>query len=97
MAICCCSLAGTAACQHCSNNPFATEVWTNTIVTDKTYAVLPNLYYQQLTEESEPKPEIVECKDCEFYIKHDKRCVVWNHGVHKDDYCSRSQKKEVEE
>ena len=31
--ICCCSLAGTAACQHCSANPFATDVWTNKTVT----------------------------------------------------------------
>ena len=38
-----------------------------------------------------------QCKDCEFYIKHDKRCAVWNHGVFKDDYCSRGLKKEVEE
>lgn len=33
MSTCCCSLAGTAACQHCSNNPFATDVWTNRTVT----------------------------------------------------------------
>ena len=33
MAVCCCSLAGTAACQHCSQNPFATDVWTNKTVT----------------------------------------------------------------
>lgn len=33
MAACCCSLAGTAACQHCRNNPMATDVWTNKTVT----------------------------------------------------------------
>lgn len=33
MSVCCCSLAGTAACQHCRNNPFATDVWTNRTVT----------------------------------------------------------------
>lgn len=33
MSVCCCSLAGTAACQHCSANPFATDVWTNKTVT----------------------------------------------------------------
>ena len=33
MAVCCCSLAGTAACQHCQNNPMATDVWTNKTVT----------------------------------------------------------------
>lgn len=24
MSVCCCSLAGTAACQNCKNNPYAT-------------------------------------------------------------------------
>lgn len=33
MAVCCCGLAGTTACQHCSQNPFATDVWTNKTVT----------------------------------------------------------------
>lgn len=33
MAVCCCSLAGTAACQHCRNNPMATDVWMNKTVT----------------------------------------------------------------
>ena len=27
--VCHCVLAGTAACQHCSNNPNATDIWTN--------------------------------------------------------------------
>ena len=30
--ICCCSLAGTKACQTCSNNPEATGIRTNTVV-----------------------------------------------------------------
>lgn len=38
MSVCCCSLAGTAACQHCKNNPLATDVWTNTVTTDRTDA-----------------------------------------------------------
>lgn len=33
MSVCCCSLAGTAACQHCRNNPYATDLWTNKTVT----------------------------------------------------------------
>lgn len=24
--------------------------------------------------------EVVRCKDCAHYIKHDKRCGIWNHG-----------------
>ena len=35
MSVCCCSLAGTAACQHCRNNPMATDVWSNTVTTDR--------------------------------------------------------------
>lgn len=35
MSFCFCSLAGTAACQHCKNNPLATDVWTNTVTTDR--------------------------------------------------------------
>ena len=34
MAVCCCSMAGTAACQHCRNNPTATDVWSNTVTMD---------------------------------------------------------------
>lgn len=33
MSVCCCSLAGTAACQHCPNNPSATDLWTSKTVT----------------------------------------------------------------
>ena len=29
MSVCVCSMAGTAACQHCQNNPTATNVWSN--------------------------------------------------------------------
>lgn len=24
--------------------------------------------------------EVVRCRDCVHYIKHDKRCGIWNHG-----------------
>jgi len=41
MAVCCCSLAGTAACQHCRNNPMATDVWTNKTVTVEHVEVKP--------------------------------------------------------
>lgn len=90
MIVCHCVLAGTAACQHCQNNPHAAEQ-------TQTIHNVPNLYYQYLTEDNEPNPELVKCVNCEYYIKHDKRCAVWNHGVHKDDYCSRGIKKEVDE
>lgn len=30
---------------------------------------------------------VVRCEDCKWYDKHDKRCKVWNHGVHTYGYC----------
>lgn len=42
--VCCCSLAGTAACQHCRNNPFATDVWTNEVITDNKLDAIPITY-----------------------------------------------------
>lgn len=92
MSIYCCSLAGTAACQHCSDNPFATEVWSNDF--------WKNEYIKEhdaRVEEYKNSVPVVRCAFCKHYIKHDKRCGIWNHGVFKDDYCSRGQKKEVEE
>ena len=94
MFACWCSLAGTAACKHCYNNPNATEVWTNTNATTNTIAIPMDDLPKVLDKET---LKLVFCKDCEYYIKHDKRCAVWNHGVHKDDYCSRGLKKEVED
>lgn len=48
-------------------------------------------------EEYEKSVPVVRCMFCKHYIKHDKKCALWNHGVFKNDYCSRGQKKEVEE
>ena len=35
MGVCCCSLAGTSACRFCANNPFATNVYSNIVITDR--------------------------------------------------------------
>ena len=40
------------------------------------------------------KQELIRCKDCKRYKNHDKRCVVWNHGVTIDDFCSRAERRE---
>lgn len=40
MAVCWCSLAGTAACQHCYNNPYAIDVGTS-ITTDHIEVKVP--------------------------------------------------------
>ena len=111
MAICCCSLAGTAACRHCSNNEYAEEPIAGRGVTVPSITV-STLYLSEINdfwkneyikehdarvEEYKNSVPVVRCAFCKHYIKHDKRCVVWNHGVSEDDYCSRAQKKEVEE
>lgn len=46
---------------------------------------LPDDWIEQIVNRLRNDPEsewveIVRCKDCAHYIKHDKRCAVWNHG-----------------
>ena len=45
MAICCCSLARTTACAHCAQNPFATDIWTNTGTTNTCSSTTPSVIY----------------------------------------------------
>lgn len=40
--------------------------------------------------------EVVRCRDCKWYDKHDKRCKVWNHGVLSIGYCYRGEEREDE-
>jgi len=40
--------------------------------------------------------EVVRCKDCKWYDKHDKRCKVWNHGVLSIGYCYRGEERDDE-
>lgn len=35
--------------------------------------------------------EVVRCKDCNHYVRHDKRCRFWNHGVESIDFCSQGK------
>lgn len=75
MSSCCCSLAGTAACRSCSNNPYADfppVVRTNTVTaTDKTFYT-----YQQ--EKTKAK-----------WIKADTHNYLWfkNDRVYKCSNC----------
>ena len=41
--------------------------------------------------------EVVRCKDCKRYIRHDKRCGFWNYGVRQDDWCSYGERKDGEQ
>ena len=92
MGTCCCSLAGTAACRHCPNNEYAEEPIASGGITVSSITV-STPYFSEV-EEYEYSVPVVRCAFCEYYIKHDKRCAVWNHGVFKDDYCSRGVKKD---
>lgn len=58
MAICCCSLAGTAACQHCRNNPFATDINSNTITTDHTV-----VYWEAVDDILNSLPKYYTCEE----------------------------------
>ena len=43
------------------------------------------------------QPDIIHCKDCKRYIRHDKRCGYWNHGVKPTMWCSQAERREVTE
>lgn len=38
--------------------------------------------------------QVVRCRDCVHYIKHDKRCGTWNHGgIVPDGFCSYGERR----
>lgn len=39
-------------------------------------------------------PDIIHCEDCKHYIRHDKRCGYWNHGVKPTMWCSQAERRE---
>lgn len=39
------------------------------------------------------EPEIVRCKDCKYWIAHDKRCVYLNHGFAPNMWCCHGERK----
>lgn len=51
---------------------------------------------QEILDKIEPLDvaPVVRCKDCKRYDSHDHRCKVWNHGINKEDFCSRGERKE---
>lgn len=42
------------------------------------------------------EPEIIACVDCKYWIRHDRRCGHWNHGVKPLDWCSYSERRKNE-
>lgn len=39
------------------------------------------------------RPEIIDCGNCKHWIRHDKRCGYWNHGVEPLDWCSHAERR----
>lgn len=40
------------------------------------------------------KHDPIVCICCKHYIRHDKRCGYWNHGVKQSDWCSYGKAKD---
>ena len=38
------------------------------------------------------QPDIIACGDCKNWIRHDRRCGYWNHGVRAIDWCSYAER-----
>ena len=38
------------------------------------------------------QPEIVRCKDCTYWVAHDKRCVYLNHGFAPNMWCCHGRR-----
>lgn len=39
------------------------------------------------------QPEIIRCKDCRYWVAHDKRCVYLNHGFAPNMWCCHAERK----
>ncbi len=79
--ICCCSLAGTAACQYCTNNPDYTNNMSN-IKLSYDYSSLPydhssyEYIYNHMHEKNKANPIIQYwCSNCDAILTyHQKYC-----------------------
>lgn len=72
--ICCCSLAGTAACQYCTNNPDYTNNMSN-IKLSYDYGSRDNIY-NRIDEKNKANPIIQYwCSNCDAILTyHQKYC-----------------------
>ena len=88
MAVCCCSLAGTAACRYCSNNPFAERPpVVCTYATSSTDTVLitgqkTNADKIRSMSDEELAKFLRELTDC-------VRCTAWDKEKHGDVWNQR--------
>lgn len=53
--------------------------------------------FKRLRELPSAQQDIIRCKDCKHYIRHDKRCGYWNHGVKPTMWCSQAERRGVTE
>ena len=54
-------------------------------------------YCAEIMQLPSVQPDIITCGDCKRYIRHDKRCGCWNHGVKPTMWCSQAERREVTE
>lgn len=93
MQSCCCSLAGTSACNTCRNRP--SSEWLKPV-----YVINPPFTVDTTNFPPQEFVPIVRCKDCERvrFDYHDEQypcfCDKWLQGVKYDDYCSYGERKE---
>lgn len=38
------------------------------------------------------QPDIIACANCKHWIRHDRRCGFWNHGVKPLDWCCYAER-----
>lgn len=60
-------------------------------ITRNEYKMIDNILFEFPTADV---VEVVRCKDCEYYIRHDKRCGLLNHGVKTDFFCAGGERRE---
>jgi hypothetical protein len=46
-----------------------------------------------LQKHDEDVAQIVRCKDCKYWIAHDKRCVYLNHGFAPNMWCCHGERR----
>ena len=101
MSYCCCSLAGTSACDHCTNRP---SEWSKPV-----YVINPPFTVDSTNFPPQEFVPIVRCKDCKYFeedlykglFEGDGVCfhehwVLEDTGfeVKETDYCSYGERKE---
>lgn len=68
MSVCCCSLAGTAACRYCNNNPYAEPSPYRTITTITTNGATGFKGFGDVFAWKKPERP-PRCDDCKYYHK----------------------------